>query len=191
MKGTEVHVIVLVCWVITVSWLSCACHVHSVLCLPVQSSLTSFWRSFTALVQLIFSFPSWFHTIWFYCSHTFHRFLSQITLCFRLDRKTWSQAQQLYTAGIPLLEAYLLPMANNWTRNKHLSQEQNGRQPCGSCTCTFSAEYKWPTYHVAVCRTNRKRSSFAMKHFQRKSLKIFNLHPPPRRLVSFVAPINT
>ena len=34
------------------------------------------------------------------------------------------------------------------------------------------------------CRsTNRKCSSFAMKHFQRKSLKIFNLHPPLRRLV--------
>ena len=43
---------------------------------------------------------------------------------------------------------------------------------------------------LAVCRTNRKRSSFATKHFQRKSLKIFHLHPPPRRLVSFVAQIN-
>ena len=49
---------------------------------------------------------------------------------------------------------------------------------------------KWPTYHVAVCRTNRKRSSFATKHFQRKSLQVFNLHPPLRRLVSFVARIN-
>ena len=38
-------------------------------------------------------------------------------------------------------------------------------------------------------RTNRKRSSFATKHFQRKSLKIFDLHPPLRRLVSFVARI--
>ena len=27
------------------------------------------------------------------------------------------QAQQLYTTGIPLLEAYLLPMANNWNRH--------------------------------------------------------------------------
>ena len=43
-----------------------------VLFLPMQSSLTSFWHSFTGLVQLIFSFPSWFHTVWFYCSHTFH-----------------------------------------------------------------------------------------------------------------------
>ena len=31
------------------------------------------------------------------------------------------QTQQLYTAGIPLLEAYLLPMANNRTRNERLS----------------------------------------------------------------------
>ena len=32
------------------------------------------------------------------------------------------QVQQLYTAGIPLLEAYLLPMANNQTRrNERLS----------------------------------------------------------------------
>ena len=37
------------------------------------------------------------------------------------------QVQQFYTAGIPLLEAYLLPMANNRTRNERLSQEQNGR----------------------------------------------------------------
>ena len=36
------------------------------------------------------------------------------------------QVQQLYTAGIPLLEAYLLPMANR-TRKERLSQEQNGR----------------------------------------------------------------
>ena len=39
------------------------------------------------------------------------------------------QVQQFYTAGTPLLEAYLLPMANNRTRNERLSQEleQNGR----------------------------------------------------------------
>ena len=33
----------------------------------------------------------------------------------------------------------------------------------------FPWSIKWPTYHVAVCCTNRKRSSFATKHFQRKS----------------------
>ena len=37
------------------------------------------------------------------------------------------QAQQLFTAGIPLLEAYLLLMANNPTRKERRSQEQNGR----------------------------------------------------------------
>ena len=31
------------------------------------------------------------------------------------------QAQQLYTMGTPLLEAYLLPMANNRTCNERLS----------------------------------------------------------------------
>ena len=36
--------------------------------------------------------------------------------------------QQLYTAGIALLEAYLLAMANNQrNREERLSQEQNGR----------------------------------------------------------------
>jgi len=44
---------------------------------------------------------------------------------------------------------------------------------------------------LSYSRTNRKRSSFATKHFQRKSLKIFNLHPLLRRLVSFVARIIT
>ena len=55
--------------------------------LPVQSSLTSFWRCLTGLVQLIFSFRSWFHTIWFYCFHMFHRFLLQITFCFSFGSK--------------------------------------------------------------------------------------------------------
>ena len=41
------------------------------------------------------------------------------------------QVQQFYTAGIPLLEAYLLPMANNRTHKERLSQEQNGRYPRG------------------------------------------------------------
>ena len=58
-----------------------------VLFLPMQSLLTSFWCFFTGLVQLTFSFPSWFHTIWFYCSHTFHSFLLQNTLCFSFGSK--------------------------------------------------------------------------------------------------------
>ena len=42
---------------------------------------------------------------------------------------------------------------------------------------------------LSCSRTNRKHSSFATKHFQRKSLKTFDLHPPLRRLVSFVVRI--
>ena len=49
----------------------------------------------------------------------------------------------------------------------------------------------WRHVQTLYSRTNRKRSSFATKHFQRKSLKIFDLHPPLRRLVSFVAWIIT
>ena len=44
---------------------------------------------------------------------------------------------------------------------------------------------------LSCSRTNRKRSSFATKHFQRKSLKHFDLHPPLKGLVSFVARIIT
>ena len=44
---------------------------------------------------------------------------------------------------------------------------------------------------LSCCRTNRKRSSFATKHFQRKSLKTFDLHPLLRRSVSFLARIIT
>ena len=40
------------------------------------------------------------------------------------NRNDKLQVQQLYTAGIPLLEAYLLPIANNRTRKERLSQEQ-------------------------------------------------------------------
>ena len=102
-----------------------------VLFLPMQSSLTSFWRSLTGLVQLIFSFPSWFHTI--YCSHTFHSFLSQITICFHLDWKTWSQRSRVFrltgTAALHCGHSFvggiltvLLPMTNNRTRKERLSQ---------------------------------------------------------------------
>ena len=39
------------------------------------------------------------------------------------------QTQQLYTAGIPLLEAYLLPNpANNRTRNERLSADSHAVQ---------------------------------------------------------------
>ena len=113
--GAAVHVIVHVCWVITVSWLSHTCHAHSVLLLPckVRSQISD------ALSQPLcnFSFPSWFHTIWFYCSHTFIAFSRKLHSAFVwIERHHYSvymssvlKAQQLYTANIPLLEAYLLP----------------------------------------------------------------------------------
>ena len=125
---------------------------------------------------------------------------SRLTLCFSFGSKdmitaftclpSYRHSMQLYTAGIPLLEAYLLPMANNQTRNERLSAASHVVQIHTHARFSRSKK-KWPTYRVGVCRTNRKRSSFATKHFQRKSLKIFDLHPPLRRLVSFVARINT
>ena len=45
--------------------------------------------------------------------------------------------------------------------------------------------------NLSYSRTNRKCSNFATKHFQGKSLKIFDLHPPLRRLVLFVTQIIT
>ena len=87
--GAAVHVIVFVCWLeidhclVTLSYLPCAfCFVSA-----CAKFAHEFQTLFERLVQLIFSFPSWFHTIWFYCSHTFHSFLSQITLCFSFGSK--------------------------------------------------------------------------------------------------------
>ena len=93
------------------------------------------------------------------------------------------QVQQLYTADILLLEAYFLPMANiakNFSpKNKMAARDVSTLIRMH----IFRGVKKW--------RTNRKRSSFATKHFQRKSLKIFDLHPLLRRLVSFVTRIIT
>ena len=115
-----------------------------VLFLPMQSSLKSFWHSITGLVQLIFSFPSWFHTpLLSYVSC----FLSQITLCHdhSVHMSSVLQVQQLYTAGIALLEAYLLPLSNNQQSKiatSHVVQiHMHARFPWSK---------KWPTYHVAV-----------------------------------------
>ena len=78
--GTAVHVIVLVCWLeIDHCLVTHTCHAHC-FCACVKFA-QEFLTLFERLAPLIFSFPSWFHTIWFYCSHAFHSFLSQITLC--------------------------------------------------------------------------------------------------------------
>ena len=107
-----------------------------VLFLPMQSSFTNFCRSFTGLVQLIFSFPIADFTLSDSTALThFMLSLANYTLLsLWIERHDHSVhmssillAQQLYTVSIPLLEAYLLPMANNRTRNKRLSQEQNSR----------------------------------------------------------------
>ena len=99
------------------------------------------------------------------------------------------QVQHLYTAGIPLLEAYLLPMANNRTHKECLSQNKMA----ASNVVQIYTHVRFPRSkkmaNLSCSRTNRKRFSFTTKHFQRKSLKVFDLHPLLRRLVSFVAQI--
>ena len=85
-----------------------------VLFLPVQSSLTSFWRSLKGLCN--FSFPSWFHTD----STPFMRFIAfsrKLHSAFRLDQKTWSQHSHVFCltdtaalhCGHTFVGGYLLP----------------------------------------------------------------------------------
>ena len=61
------------------------------------------------------------------------------------------QVQQFYTARIPLLEAYLLPMANNRTRKERLFQEQTAASHVVQIHThvRFPRSKKWLTYHVA------------------------------------------
>ena len=100
------------------------------------------------------------------------------------------QVQQLYTVGIPLLEAYSLPMINNQTRKECLSQEQMAASHVSRFIC-IRVFCGVKMADLSYSRTNKKCSSFATKHFQRKSCKDFDLHLPLRRLVSFVARIVT
>ena len=149
--------------------LSHACFVHSVLFLPIQSSLTSFWRSFTDLVQHIFSFPSWFHniwfywshTIWFYWSHTFHSFLSQITLCFSFGSKDMITAFTClpsYRYSSFTLRAYLC-----WRHTYcqwpiiELAKSVSPKSKIAASHVVqihtharFPRSKKWPTYHVGL-----------------------------------------
>ena len=68
-------------------------------------------------------------------AHTFHILANYTPLFVWIERHDHSvhmsfvlQVQQLYTAGIPLLEAYLLPMDNRTRKVQRTSpQEQNGR----------------------------------------------------------------
>ena len=60
------------------------------------------------------------------------KLFSLATLCFSFGSKdkitaftsSVLQVQQFYNAGIPLLEAYILPMANNRTRKERLPQNK-------------------------------------------------------------------
>jgi len=76
----------------------------------------------------------------------------------------------------------IIKLAKNVSKNKtaasHMVQFIRIRVFCGVKMADLS-----------YSGTNRKCSSFATKHFRKKLLKIFDLHPPLRRLVSFVARI--
>ena len=132
---------------------------------------------------VIFSFPSWFHS-----------FLSQITLCFSFGSKDMITAFTCLPShkhSSFTLRAYLC-WRHIYCQWPIIELAMNVSPPLATWSRfirmrVFRGVKKRPTYRVAVCRTNRKRSGFATKHFQRKSLKIFDFHPPPRRLVSFVA----
>ena len=127
-----------------------------------------------------------------------HSLLSQITLCFSFGLKDMITAftrLPSYRHSSFTLRAYLC-WRHIYCQWPVIELAMNVSPPLATWSRfirmrVFRGVKKWPTYCVAVCRTNRKRSSFATKHFQRKSLKIFDLHPPPRRLVPFVARINT
>ena len=61
------------------------------------------------------------------------------------------RVEQLYTAGIPLLEAYLLPFANNLlAKNVSDNNKMAASNVVQIHTHThFPRSKKWPTYHVA------------------------------------------
>ena len=73
--------------------LSHACHV---LFLPMLSSLTSFWRSFTSLVQLTRTFLADFTLSDSTALIGFIAFSRKLHSAFRLDRRTWSQRSHVF-----------------------------------------------------------------------------------------------
>ena len=158
--------------------------------LPMQSLLTSFWSSLTGLVQLTFSFPSWFD-MWYYCSHTFLSFL-KLNSAFRLDRKTWSQRSYVFRlTGTAALHCGYTFVGGILTVDQTCKEclSQNKMPATNVVQIHTHVRFPWRMANLAYSRTNRKRSSFATKIFQRKSLKLFDLHLPLRKLVSFVARI--
>ena len=102
------------------------------------------------------------------------------------------QVRHLYTAGIPLLEAYLLPMTNNRTYKERLSHASENKMATSHVVqihMHFPWSKKWPTYHVAIPTENTlalQRGIFSENRFT-----IFDLHLPLRRLLLLVARIMT
>ena len=98
------------------------------------SSLTSFWRSITSLVQLTRTFLADFTLSDSTALIGFIAFSRKLHSTFCLDRRTWSQRSHVFrltgTAALHCGHTFvggILPMANNRTRKERLSQEQNGR----------------------------------------------------------------
>ena len=155
--------------------LSCA----SVLFQPMQRSLTSFWRSFTGLVQFIFGFPSWFHTIWFYCSHTFHSFSRKLHSAFHLDRKTWSQRSHVFrlTGTAALHCGHTCTFVGGiLTANGELAKNVSPKNKMAASHVVqihtharFPRSKKWLTYHVAVPTGNALASQWSI--FRENRLK--------------------
>ena len=129
--GASVHVIALVCWlscVVTfllamrILFCSCRCKVHSGISEALSQALYNL--SLVCLADFTLSYSTaLIHFIAF-----FHKLHS----AFPLDQRTWSERSHVFClTGTAALHcghtfAYLLPMANNRSRNECLSQEQNG-----------------------------------------------------------------
>ena len=131
-------------------------------------------------------------------SSWFHSFLLQITLCFSFGTKDMITAFTClpsYRYHSFILWAYLC-WRHTYCERPIIELAMNVSLPLAMWSrfihmLVFRGVKKMANLYRTVCRTNRKHSSFITKHFQRKSRKIFDLHLPLRRLVSFVARINT
>ena len=101
---------------------SCPCKVRSRVSDALSQTLCNLSLAFLADFTL--------SRFWYYCSHTFHSFLSQITLCFSerhdhsIHMSSVLQVQQLHCGHtfVGGILTVLLPMTNNRTRKERLSQ---------------------------------------------------------------------
>ena len=129
-----------------------------VLFLPMQSSLTSFWRSFTGLVEVIFSY-----LILLLPYVSLLNFSRKLHSAFRLDWKTRSQRSHVFhltgTAALhcghtfvgdwrytycqwPIIELGKNVSPKNKMAASHVAQIHMHAR--------FPRSKKWPTYHVVV-----------------------------------------